>query len=69
MGTKVLQRAAVNASTEDVANLLADLLEGRNIAPTTMYEKYVVAVKKDGNALLVEVDDLSVYRVAVEKIS
>jgi hypothetical protein len=67
MGTKVLQMATVHAQPEHVADLLEDLLTGRNISPPTMYEKYVVSVKKECAALLVEVDDGSVYRVVVER--
>jgi hypothetical protein len=69
MGTKVLQMATVHAQPEHMADLLEELLPGRNIAPPTMYEKYVVDVKKDGTVLLVEVDDGSTFRVAVNRIS
>jgi hypothetical protein len=59
--------AMVNVHPEELTDIIGDLLEGRNIAPANMYEKYVVDVKKDGNTLLVEVDDGSSYRIAVER--
>lgn len=67
MGTKVLQMATVHAQPEHVAALLEDLLAGRNISPPNMYEKYVVSTKKEGAVLLVEVDDGSIYRIAVDR--
>jgi len=68
MGTKVLQMSPSHAQPEHVADLLQDLLMGRNIAPATMYEKYVVDVKKESAALLIEVDDGTAYRIAVDRL-
>ncbi len=67
MGTKVLQMATVNIRPDEVVDILAELLEGRNLAPDTMYEKYVVDIKKEGDILLVEVDDGARYRIVVNK--
>lgn len=67
MGTKVLQMATVNIRPDEVVDILAELLDGRNLAPDTMYEKYVVDIKKEGDILLVEVDDGARYRIIVNK--